>query len=486
VAIAIRGTTPATTTSTGNPISLTLTGARQPSAGDVLLIIHSNDFYAATNMPTPTVGGSTSGVNAVSGGSADAGTNHAHIKAYTFNVGSTGDLTVSVTETGSADEDKGLTVYVLSGVDTATPVDAAAGNFNTSATTVHDAPSVSPTSSDAFLVCHDNSGGGSSTPSYTPPSGMTEQYDSQVGGFSMTGATLQLSSSGATGTKTFTPAGSVEYGTVSIALKTASGGGSAATPGPLVVTPSAAGVTGRSTLVRSSLTDPPSPPPQPIVVVAPRPGPAGFRSLLRATAADDPALVTSNPIVVAQQPKSRPGVVALLRGSLVDDVVVPSAATPGPIMVAVQPKPPAGMALLVRGSLSDEPLQPTQPLIVTTQPRPRPGAVWLGRSVTDDEPGSQPTMLVAARPRPGGAAILLRSLSGDSAAPPPNPIVVAVQPPRRTGVALLITAPVPGGAAPPAQAGRLASAVVGAGNSSTTTSAGLTSATTSAGMVSST
>lgn len=223
MAIAIRGGTPLTVITTSNPISGTLTGTRQPQAGDLLLIIHGNDFYALSNMPTPTVGGSTTGVGAVSGGSADAGTNHAHIKSYTFAVGSTGDLTVSVTETGSGDEDKSLVVYVLSGADTSTPTDGAAGNFNISATTTHDAPSVSPGSSDAFLVCHDNSGGGSSASSYTPPSGMTEQYDAQVGGISHTGATLQLSASGATGTKTFTPSGSVEYATISVAIRTASG-----------------------------------------------------------------------------------------------------------------------------------------------------------------------------------------------------------------------------------------------------------------------
>lgn len=232
--VAIRGTTPLTVITTSNPITGTLTGARQPQNGDLIVVIHGNDFYAATAMPTPTVGGSTSGVAAISGGSADAGTNHAHIKSYTYAVGSTGDLTVSVTETGAGDEDKSLVVYVLSGADTATPTDGAAGNFNTSATTVHDAPSVSPSTADAYLICHDNTGGGSSAPSYTPPSGMTETYDQQAGGIAHAGAVLQLSASGATGTKTFTPAGSVEYATITVAIRTASGGGGgSATPQPI-------------------------------------------------------------------------------------------------------------------------------------------------------------------------------------------------------------------------------------------------------------
>jgi fibronectin-binding autotransporter adhesin len=263
VAIAIRGTTPATTITTANPISLTLTGTRQPQTGDVLLIIHGNDFYAATAMPTPTVSGSTSGVTAVTGGSADAGTNHGHIKTYTYVAGSTGDLTVSVTETGPGDEDKCLAVYVLSGVDTSTPTDGAAGGFNTSATTSHISPSVSPTSSDAYLICHDNTGGGSSASSYTPPSGMTETYDAQAGGISHTGATLQLSASGATGTKTFTPSGSVEYAAVSVAMRTASGGstvnGSAGLTGAGTLTaaasvliPGAATLTGAGTLTAAA------------------------------------------------------------------------------------------------------------------------------------------------------------------------------------------------------------------------------------------
>lgn len=257
MAVAIRGTTPATTISTGNPISLTLTGTRQPQTGDQLVIICCNDFYALSNITTPTVGGSTTGVTAITGASADGGTNNAHAKAFIYSVASTGDLTVAQTETGTTDEDKGLVVYVLSG---ANGVDVAAGNSSSgAAVTNHDAPSVSPTSSDAYLICHDNSGGGSSSSAYTPPSGMTEVYDTQVGGISMTGAVLQLSSSGATGTKTFTVSGSLQYCTLSIAIKTAAGGstvnGSASLTGAGTLTavasvriPGSAALTGAGTL----------------------------------------------------------------------------------------------------------------------------------------------------------------------------------------------------------------------------------------------
>lgn len=228
MAIAIRGTTPLVVATAANPISGTLTGARQPQSGDVLLIIHGNDYYALSNMPTPTVAGSTSGVNAISGGTADSGSLFAHAKSYTYVVGSTGDLAVSVTETGAGDEEKVLVVYVLSGVDTSTPTDGTPGT-NTDiggATTNRVCNATSPSSSDAFLVVHTNDGNGSNSVSYTPPAGMAEQYDgSLAASMGYSGATLQLVASGSTGTKTFTTVGNASYCTLTIAVKTAAAGG---------------------------------------------------------------------------------------------------------------------------------------------------------------------------------------------------------------------------------------------------------------------
>jgi hypothetical protein len=220
--IFIRGGTPVTAIVTvTNPISVTLTGSTQPQAGDVLLIIHGNDFYTASAMPTPTVGGSTSGVTPVTNGSADAGTNLAHIKSYYYVVGSTGDLTVSVTETGLGDEEKSLDVYVLSGVDTTTPIDIAATSTGTTSTS-QVAPSISPTRADSYLICHVNTGGAGVSSTYTPPAGMTETYDTVVAAtYEAAGAVLQLSASGATGTKTFTATGSNPYASLSVAMKSA-------------------------------------------------------------------------------------------------------------------------------------------------------------------------------------------------------------------------------------------------------------------------
>jgi hypothetical protein len=225
-------------------VSVTLTGTRQPQAGDLLVILHVNDFYTLANMPTPTVGGSTAGVTAVTNGTVDGGTNLGHVISYTYVVGSTGDLTVSVTETGAGDEEKILVVYVLSGADTASPISGgstgAAGTFNTVGQASHVLTGVTPAEADAFLIGHDSSGGGAWTASYTTPG--TEQYDANDGGFfSYCGFTEQLSASGATGTRTITPATSVSFYAVLLAIKTAGGGPppDAATPRPIVA-PSAA------------------------------------------------------------------------------------------------------------------------------------------------------------------------------------------------------------------------------------------------------
>lgn len=243
MAIAIRGSTPITGVSasgTGNA-SVTCTGARQPQSGDTLLIIYCNNYYTLANMVGVTVGGSSTGVVAVTGGTGDAGSNSAHVKSYTYPVASTGDLVVAnVTETGTHDEEKAIIVYVLSGVDAATPIDIAGGAANASASTSGVAPSISPTTSDALLICHagqTTSGAGGTSGTTTPPSGMAEMYDFNfTGNFGIvSGADLQLAASGATGTKTFTFTLSAGWAALSIALKTA--GAAAALPPILVMPP---------------------------------------------------------------------------------------------------------------------------------------------------------------------------------------------------------------------------------------------------------
>jgi hypothetical protein len=229
VAVAIRGTTPATATDNGGSatVALTVSGARQPVANDVLLIVHCNDFYGLANMPTPTVDGSTTGVTAITNGTADAGSNGAHAKSYWWLNGSTANRTISVTETGTADEEKGLTVFVLSGVDTATPIDVAGNTSSAPTGPTFVLTAVSPTSSDAYLIGHVNTGGGNNGGgSVTPPGSMAEAYDVSVGGITYAGATQQLAASGSTGTRTFTPASDAGFAGLLIAVKAAAVGAS--------------------------------------------------------------------------------------------------------------------------------------------------------------------------------------------------------------------------------------------------------------------
>lgn len=226
MAIAIRSGAPTVNAVTGAVApSVTLSGTSQPQTGDLLVIIHGNDFYTLANMPTPTVGGSTTGVTAVSGATADAGSSQGHVKAYYYIVTSTGNLTVTVAETGTADEEKVLAVYVLTGADITTVIDGTGGQGASASTTVSwTIAAVSPTTSNAYLIAHANSGGGVNATGITMPAGMTQTYNSTVGAsMGYAGATTQLASSGSTGTKTFSPSGVTPYAGVMLAVLTASG-----------------------------------------------------------------------------------------------------------------------------------------------------------------------------------------------------------------------------------------------------------------------
>lgn len=120
----------------------------------------------------------------------------------------------------------GYVLTSISGADTTTPVDvASSANGDTVSTTSVVAPSISPAGSDSLLLCAagnwPSSGGGT----WTVPSGMTEREDFASWDYYAL-ATLGLSASGATGTKTFTLTNdSGNWLASSIAIKSASGGG---------------------------------------------------------------------------------------------------------------------------------------------------------------------------------------------------------------------------------------------------------------------
>lgn len=224
MAVGIKSVTVGTVSLTATATVTTSESPSTTAVGDLVVVVHCNDFYLLSNMPTPTATGSPT-LTAVTNGSADAGSNNAHIKTYTYTANTAGAQTVSVTETGAGDEEKVLVVYVLSGADTASPIDGgssgAAGNFSATSTSPHVAPAVTPSGSNAFLIAHTNSGGGSAgSAPYTPPGGMTERYDVASGGIAFTGATEQLAASGSTGTRSFTVTASTSYAAVTIAIKT--------------------------------------------------------------------------------------------------------------------------------------------------------------------------------------------------------------------------------------------------------------------------
>lgn len=222
MAIAISSITSGT--DTGGSATVSVTTSESPTTtkiGDLVVVVNANDFYALSNMGTPTATG-TPTMNAITGATGDGGSNEAHIKAWWYVANTAGAQTISATESGAHDEEKSITAYVLTGADTSTPIDAAASNTSTTTiATSQVAPAVSPATSNAFLICQITSGGGAATASYTTPSPLTEQFEIHAGSISGVGATNQLSASGSTGTFTFTAATSTAYSSCSIAIKTA-------------------------------------------------------------------------------------------------------------------------------------------------------------------------------------------------------------------------------------------------------------------------
>jgi hypothetical protein len=221
VAIVKKSVAVGTDTGVSATVSVTTAETTATSVGDLVVVFHGNDFYTTTTMGTPTATGSPT-MNAIT--TADGGSNLAHINGWWYVANTGGAQTISATETGTHDDEKAITAYVLGGADTTTPIDSAAPATGVTSVSLV-APAVTPTGSDSLLICYVNSGGGASASSHTPPPGMTEDTDFQAGGISGSAASLLLSASGSTGTKTFTAANSVPFAAVSVAIKSAAGGG---------------------------------------------------------------------------------------------------------------------------------------------------------------------------------------------------------------------------------------------------------------------
>jgi hypothetical protein len=134
------------------------------------------------------------------------------------------------------DEGIALAVLVLDGADLGAPVEDADGAASSAATpSVHVAPSIDPTSADAFLLCAAASAVFGGVAAYTPPGGMAEQFEvgtSGGGAATFTAAVEQLAAAGVTGTRSFTFANNGVAGVaLAAAVKTGAGGPDAtATP----------------------------------------------------------------------------------------------------------------------------------------------------------------------------------------------------------------------------------------------------------------
>lgn len=208
------------------------------AVGDVLVCFAGNDWNTAAVFGTPTGTAGTWTLQATG----DRGTNNGHLKVWTRAVTVGGAQSVAVPTVGSAEEVFNTT-FVLTGADTTTPADGTPAGSNAAASTSQVAPSVSPATADALLLCGVQcSPDGSVT--YTPPSGMTERSDITDGSFAaQSTASLVLSASGATGTKTFTATAADAYASASIAIRGA-GGAAAPPPRPPLVGPSQAAIRG--------------------------------------------------------------------------------------------------------------------------------------------------------------------------------------------------------------------------------------------------
>lgn len=195
--------------------SVTLVTGAGTAVDDLLVAWQGNDFYTAAGLTTPTGTSGTWTLRATG----DHGADNPHLKIWTRLVTVAGAQTVTI---GPVSNEEVIGhVLVLSGVDTAAFTDGAAGSDGDAAAWL--APSVSPASSDALLCCGVQGGELSGAGPITHPSGMTERTDTNAASVCCgSTATLALTSSGATGTKSFTPPSSAAYASASIAIKGAS------------------------------------------------------------------------------------------------------------------------------------------------------------------------------------------------------------------------------------------------------------------------
>lgn len=180
-----------------NTADIVLTLAAGTTVGDLAVLICINDFYAATNLQTPT---GTAVAAWTLRHTMDLGTDLAHAKVWTGAVTTGGASTIDTNWSTTDEERYAQALIIQNGAyDTA-------NSANTVATTTSwVAPTVTPTGPDDLLVCSWGFGGGGGDVNLTVPGSMTGLTERD----SATNVTYRsayefLGSSAATGTRTAT------------------------------------------------------------------------------------------------------------------------------------------------------------------------------------------------------------------------------------------------------------------------------------------
>jgi hypothetical protein len=196
--------------------SASVTTGAGTAVNDVIITAHGSDFYNVTGMAAPT---GTAGITWTLVDTADLGVNNSHMKVWWGLVTSGGAKTITCNPI--TDEEVFNTTYVLTGADTSTPIDDhASAATDPGASTNHVTPAVSPTTSDALMISFILTQLFSLT-NYTIASMTKQNEDDDSSTFAS--ASLVLSSSGSTGTKTWVAdIVSCKFVTINIAVKGAS------------------------------------------------------------------------------------------------------------------------------------------------------------------------------------------------------------------------------------------------------------------------
>lgn len=203
-----------------------MTTNSSPVAGDTILLFQGQDWDAISTMTTPTGGGTWTQL----GTGWDAGANNPGIKIWTRPVTTGGAQTITIN--GVNGDFVCASYIVFAGSATfGTP----AGTATSASSTTCIAPSVTAATATDLLFTAYLSLTFSGSAVFTVPTGMTAQDERNNGTTSdWLVARLQLSASGATGTKT-APAGTSSQGYVAVAITASDPAPSGPPPGRFLI-----------------------------------------------------------------------------------------------------------------------------------------------------------------------------------------------------------------------------------------------------------